>query len=768
MVRRFLYLGAVIAVLLGRTVASANVFGWQGGYTVAVSLGNAIRGSQFRSGDSGMATSISVYLVPEGGAEALKVKCALYECDSAGTALTLIANGQTEERTLNTSLGSAWYKFEFIHAKPYLTNRWYSPVVWAEAGAVYHWQVACTTVTSGYMTFKPLFYADWPSSTTSTNTANYNRCIYVAFCHGSDLMIYNDSADFTMGQIAPAIAAAIDTLRINADGDTVLWAVSPGSGADYLYVDESTPATDSIVLNNVVISGNKTEMFNLVDDTAYNGLDSCKLLVHARYGVGSEGVDNRILFRIDTAVGVSQPFRIGGFNVTSSWATYTSPNLPTLTKAQMIRLQVGVRDSTNSAGEEGDLHQVAWVALKRWKSAVIALDVWSDSLLKVGSVAAGVQRRNRIFLALRNTDSIGYYNPNGVGWYDSLALLRIMVDSISPAVTRYLTARMINPANLDDTTVFAIKGAAANNAAYAHSNWMYWSSNDTTWGLPGADSAGLDWYNADFDSFAVSQHAVITVDITDWVRRMNDAPNAVRPIYSGLILLAAREDSAANAWVKLGNVQPFANVDSSWIEIYRVATDRVPAEGAQGLKWFGAQSSGSVAASLENIIRGGRYLSTTAIGGTVGTGIGIADSIIAYISFSGNTVPDTCKAALYTYSAGTLTRVDTTAQRVFPIGAKTSGYYSFALLNHPAISTSYTYDLCAWCKSNGAADVVNLLKATIGSFYMDWVSLAYAAWPASQMVSSTNSFQLRIYCWYTEAATGTNKKKRFFSIGAPN
>ena len=176
-----------------------------------------------------------------------------------------------------------------------------------------------------------------------------------------------------------------DTMEVSADGDTVAWGVRPGSGADYLYVDEVTPATDSIV--GLQFASSSTEMFNFPDDTA-NGatLDSVRILIHARKtdaaGDCPRGAGDSIIVWYDT-VSAAGHTRLSKFSPTTSWATYTSSKITFGSKAALVNLQAGFYNYWDDAGcfEETawDSVQVAWIACERFYST-------TNKRVKVGNV----------------------------------------------------------------------------------------------------------------------------------------------------------------------------------------------------------------------------------------------------------------------------------------------------------------------------------------------------------------------------------------------
>lgn len=180
-----------------------------------------------------------------------------------------------------------------------------------------------------------------------------------------------------------------DTLEVSADGDTVGWDVSPGSGADYLYVDEVTAATDSIVritgLFEITKMNTATEMFNFPNDTAYGAtLDSIRILVHARYneaaGDCAINAADSIIFIYDTTSSLGWT-RLSKFSLTTSWATYTSAKIVSPSKAAIVQLQAGFRNFSDicAEGTAQDYHEVAWIAVERFFAT-------TNKRVKVGNV----------------------------------------------------------------------------------------------------------------------------------------------------------------------------------------------------------------------------------------------------------------------------------------------------------------------------------------------------------------------------------------------
>jgi hypothetical protein len=164
----------------------------------------------------------------------------------------------------------------------------------------------------------------------------------------------------TAESYAAASHALVDTLHPSDDGDTTLWGVSPGSAADFNYVDETTPATDSIVTSALTV---RTEMFNFPDDTGYGAalLDSMKILIHASTDDATAAGDTCI-FIFDTVTALGRA-RFGKYTPTTSWVTYTSPAIIAPTKVQVANLQAGMI-GYHSAG--GPTQRGAWVAVRRF------------------------------------------------------------------------------------------------------------------------------------------------------------------------------------------------------------------------------------------------------------------------------------------------------------------------------------------------------------------------------------------------------------------
>lgn len=369
-----------------------------------------------------------------------------------------------------------------------------------------------------------------------------------------------------------------------------------------------------------------------------------------------------------------------------------------------------------------------------------------------------------MLLSIRNTDSIGAAGSEA-GYYTHLAYLKIQTDSIKPATTRYLRPVMIIPLNPDYGV--GLKWAAVDNSAYAHPNWSYWSTSDTAWNVAGADSCGEDWTNAFFDSFAVVQNGTYTVNITPWMEFMDDMNLSDRRGFNGLMFVLAQEDSASDAWVKLGNVQPFANVDSTWIELYRIWS-----EGESGLeageKWFGNDSVTTAITTIDNQIAGGRYRTTW--GNDAGNGT--LDYMTAWIGWSG-TVSGTVKIRGAAYKIVGLvngTRIDTTNELSLNCagGQCTAGNRTLTFVGKASIASTDTLLICVW--SNGITGTpypgVGYRSSQVGYARMN-VAVTYGVWPATQGFTASNSVKTHVVAWYDVPTAGgaSSRKRRMQTMG---
>jgi len=206
-----------------------------------------------------------------------------------------------------------------------------------------------------------------------------------------------------------------------------------------------------------------------------------------------------------------------------------------------------------------------------------------------------------------------------------------------------------------------------------------------------------------------------------------------------------QEDSAADAWVKLGNVQPFANVDSTWIELYRIPTAQSPMAATTG--WFGSQdATGTTQRSIEDMILSPVYAPSEN---------GTAQSITAYLVFTGTTGTYTVKTALYDSVAGGGPIAESSVRSFnCATGECINGDYTFTLTTNPAITTGTRYRLAAW--SNSTASAVGLGRATVTGYSLPYRSLVYGAWPNPFAQSgSYSSTRGHIYCTYEIAGAPT-------------
>ena len=731
---------AAVAVLLGAAEGRSSVLFGDTTYRASTtSIEDNIVGGVFTCDSNGIADSISAWL-HKSDADTWTICFGLYAWNG-GTNPSYV--GKTTSTGWSSSSGSSFKTLAFEDPKPFLVAGRYVICAWSEDIAEKALSLRVGSLAGDTIVIDPQTYAlTWPDPMVKSHLNGYRASIACWYTPCTK-MILSDSTSLCLGQIAPA-SPSQDTINVNADGDTVAWTAS--SGADYTCVDETTPSTTDYVSDAI---SPFTELFNIANDTTYAGtLDSMKIVLYAKAG----GIANSTLyFLIDTTVAAGGRTVLNSASLpnNNSWAYYTSQNIAGITRTQLAVTQIGFRGYPEE--EEGAI-TVAWVALRIYVSAP-AQDVWADSLLKVGSVkATHAQRETRLLLSLRNTDSIGYYNPNGTGWYQHLAYLKIQTDSIKPATTRYLVSRLVLPQGTTNASR-AVKWAAANAASYAHSNWSYWSSSDTAWNVAGADSADRDWcYNYLFDSIAVTQNATVTVNITPWIQALNALPDSMRHQGAGLLFYLSQEDSTADAWVKLGNVQPAANVDSTWIELYRIPSNVIGLEGGSCTgESFGYYTPVLTSTyGIEDYIRS--YSAKP-------TGDGDADAIWVYLSSSAGTYTYSVRCALYRYmglgNPDTLYGLTDSAM-VAP--TTTGGWYQFPFSGtKPKIWTDSLYLIAAMARNNTSANI-NIRRGGTAPLPNRLVSgsATYPTWPSPWTPSATQATYMDIYCCYSAAGAPTD------------
>lgn len=108
-------------------------FGYHGadpnGALLTRSISGVIAGSEYTPVSGGEGQSITAAIKQAFGDWAGKIKCALYYASDK----TLVANGVTEERTIDLTDTATWYVFNFLGTKPTIVNGTaYIIVAWAE------------------------------------------------------------------------------------------------------------------------------------------------------------------------------------------------------------------------------------------------------------------------------------------------------------------------------------------------------------------------------------------------------------------------------------------------------------------------------------------------------------------------------------------------------------------------------------------------------------------------------------------------------------
>lgn len=206
-------------------------------------------------------------------------------------------------------------------------------------------------------------------------------------------------------------------------------------------------------------------------------------------------------------------------------------------------------------------------------------DIWDSSKVTIGRDLPG---RNRAFVVVTNPDSLTPKPLSGSQRIEiDSAFLWIMVDTVVGA-PELLSIRLINSMRDSSTAIFPSTGE---DVAYCHSDWdsrmasaesATQSCGDTVqWAKLGADSAGADYIPALFavDTVRVDSTgggaALIRFDVTKWVKMIHEERTGVRDRYNAIQLLCRlAEDSTGGHYAKIGNVRPFKDVDSLWIETF--------------------------------------------------------------------------------------------------------------------------------------------------------------------------------------------------------
>lgn len=167
---------------------------------------------------------------------------------------------------------------------------------------------------------------------------------------------------------------------------------------------------------------------------------------------------------------------------------------------------------------------------------------------------------------------------------------------------------------------------------------------------------------------------------------------------------------------------------------------------------FGNTNLQTSTLNTENQITGGRF--TPSSNGT-------ADSITVYVDFLGAYDIFKVRCALYNCNGGTRTLVDTTGEQQFNCAtACADGWKSFALINHPSISSTATYDICAWVNYSAVDNAAVRINSGQSGNYVDYQSGTYGVWPGTLAISTLTNYRMSIYSTYTPGTTAAGRPRR--------
>jgi hypothetical protein len=307
----------------------------------------------------------------------------------------------------------------------------------------------------------------------------------------------------------------------------------------------------------------------------------------------------KLYFAADTA-DVRWVFDSMTVTANRTFVNYTSRGISTSgwTNRQLALLQLGVKRADSMA--TGDSVLVSWVFAKQWMSCEDEFhlmhtdtsslfigqisgaesydDIWIDSTLQFGRVFGN---KTRIVVSL-DTAQVDFPFDDGESGdikIDS-AFLWIKCDS-SVSVVGPVSFRLTIPQDQSVSIMSIVKSRVNDDTVNCHSDWDSWRDESELdlsgggctpiqWHTLGADSLGEDYDSVPIDTVTFVGNAYAKVNVTSWLKQFNKSVGDARGRLSGVILLlSTAEDSLGSHRLKIGNVQPFAGIDSTYLEVYQ-------------------------------------------------------------------------------------------------------------------------------------------------------------------------------------------------------
>ena len=233
-------------------------FGYTGSGGTEGDCEGVITMGRFSIGEDGTGTKISVNLQLE--VHTNTVKCNVYqdETGEADTNVAALANGQTEERTLDVVADPTWHDFNFNSAPSFVSGTAYRLAFWSAATAQFTKFLYDSSIADQYTYTRTLTYGAWPNPSGTLSGFNDLRCsVYCTYTASGAINITPSAGGLSFSGTAPSRLLAslrnpsAANLALSTTAPTRLLKHLPAPAAGNLALSTTAPTRLESMLRSV-------------------------------------------------------------------------------------------------------------------------------------------------------------------------------------------------------------------------------------------------------------------------------------------------------------------------------------------------------------------------------------------------------------------------------------------------------------------------------------------------------------------------------------